>query len=194
MRLENVKEIVTEYPFNFIHGTSFQNMIQILSDGYLRIGTDIPSEENKRLSNKDEPLKYIFGSMYFPDLKNIKRYPGFSLIISPFVLADQNIVFNKGWYGKINNQSIILDSNDGEKLNDNIRIIREILKDNMHIPTELNVQGWMTHEIMFEKNIKLKDYLIGIVCFDCTMEQVEVVRHHSKKYTNTNIILEKMPF
>lgn len=181
-RCKNVKKITDYYPFHFIHVTSYENLIEILNDGMLKMGKELP-EKNRRLSGGvEESAEHIFASIYFDDLNNIPQYPSFTLMLNPYLLVQQNAAFNKGWYGEIMRDTIILNPDDEELFNTSIKKIRSTLDEEIYAPTQLNLHGWITHEILFQQNIDLGAYLIGVLCTGCTNQQLESINKLAKKY------------
>lgn len=180
-RCKNVKEIIDVYPFHFIHVTSYENLIDILNDGILRIGKELPRKNIRLSGGVKESAEHIFASIYFDDLNNIARYPSFALILNPYLLVRQNAAFNKGWYGEIVEGTTILNPDDEELFKLSVEKIRNTLEEEIYAPIQLNLYGWMTHEIMFQQNIDLRSYLIKISCIDSTNQQIENISQLIKK-------------
>ena len=195
IRRRNINEILNIYPFHFIHVTSLENIIDILNDGIIKVGRELP-EKNRRMSGRvEEAWNYIFGGISFEDMADTSEVPGFSLILSPRILETHDIAFNKGWHGEITSESMMIDSFNRQGLVDNFQRMRSILKETPVAIEQTVLDGWMTHEILFQKNISLKDNLIGIVLPDhmtnYTKEQFDEINKLAKKYGDVSIIMKK---
>jgi hypothetical protein len=156
--------------FYFVHDAgSEKNIYKILKDKYLKSSS---ITKNTRFSSYT--LSHIFSNIYFNDIKNIKDMNCMLFIISPFVMFDMDVYFNKGWSGlpNYNNDLNLLKS---DSLDVKLKKLDKIKKF-VHNPKELNSMirstPIMTHECLFPKNISLEDHLLGIVCYKCDVKKI----------------------
>ena len=166
--------------FFFVYNTTkYDNLLNILKTGVLKISSKVSKKRRFRTSGK---VDNIYGSIYFKDLENLSHLPDYSILLSEKLLEDYDIRFNKGWTG---NEiiSINKDDKESEKYN-KLEKVKEFLKDPKDFPEKLKEPtGLMMHEAVFNKDIPIKEYLIGIVCNSCSEEEINKI----KKYTNVKI-------
>lgn len=165
-------------PFYFIHGTSFENLLMILDDEYLKPGKSVPQ---KCIRLGGYPLDCIFSRIYFEEVKNISTYFGNSLILSPEILNDHNVGFNEGWSAGPDKKTLMLNKNDtNDILVDKLVKIKNFLQ-----KKSVNESGdpeVMDQEVLFFDQISLKKYLLGIVCYECDKTNLDKIKKASKKY------------
>lgn len=155
--------------YYLIHSTFSQaSLSDMLSDGFLR-----PSIQLKKQSYvSNEKLNYIYANINFDDINNIDTVGGYKLFLSPELFFDDASVFNKGWFKYPVSSSIHINKNDSrdEKIK-KLRIIKRYLKNPTFQPKHMiKDAGYRAHEVLFDKEIDLEKYLIGIECDDCDIE------------------------
>lgn len=147
--------------FYIVHSTlNADSLKNILIDGYLRAGKDVKHEHILA----EENLKYIYANINFNSLNNIDTIGGYKLFFHPSLVFDYNVVFNEGWQKYPTKDSIIIKKNYTiEKKIKLLRKIKKYLKNPTFYPQKLiDKAGYRTHEILFNKPISLKKYLIGV--------------------------------
>lgn len=150
-----------DYNFNFLHMTkNFKNLKNILKDGSIKLGSQIPMEDKYLSGYNGEP--YIFSNIYFKDLDNLEWFNDLSLIIKPEIIEEQSIIFVSGWGNKI-----ICTINPSDKHEEKINKLEEIKKyvsKPEDLPSVLlSSPKYMQHEVRFSSPINIKKYLDGIV-------------------------------
>lgn len=164
----------------FIHSTTnYDNLIKILETNKIKISSQVEKERRNRTSGN---VNFIFGNIYFSSVNNLTHLPDYTLILSDKLLKKYDIRFNKGWTGNeiltINHKDNYLDKK--EKLEK----VKNFLENPLDLPEKLrDPSGLMNHEILINKNIPIKKYLIGIICNNCNDEQIKEI----KKYVNIPI-------
>ena len=181
--------------FYFIHNTSsIKTLISILKKGKILLGSDVKEDERKHSGGK--PMDYIFGHIYFEDLKNLSNTQDFAIILHPKIIKKYDIIFNKGWQAgpgdpKYKRSIQLLKSDDVNTRNIKITQIRKFLK-NPHADPNISYippNEFLQHEVVFDKPILLKDNIIGIICLLC-----DTVDDRKKYFDKLqNIINEKYP-
>lgn len=182
--------------FYFIHGTkNIMTLLSILKDGDIKLGKDVPKQYRK-LSG-DQPLEYIYNHIYFEDLKNLTHLQDYSLIISPDIIKDYGICFNKGWQVGPTKDSIIIEKdNDNKTIATKLKEIRKFIK-NPTLPQKIiEFSPFLHHEVLFDKPIQLDKYLLGIMCLKCDNDPKfnHIEKIIKEKYPNVKILTENYPF
>lgn len=187
LKKSNMTDKTYPYDFYFVHmmfGT--ENIIPILKDGIMKPGKDLP--ERRRHLSKYDPLKYIYANIYFEDLKNlyannIPFLPSPGLILNPDLIKKQNIIFNKGWFVSPRDDSIYFDKNDTtDVLNKKLNDVKDFLKNPKPLSEYVPYVPIMTHEILFENPIPLKNNLLAITCSGCPSSEITKIKKALKKY------------
>lgn len=143
-----IKKLFYE-PFYFTHSTKNINSLKsIITDKTIKISK--LTKERKLSGSKAQP--YVFGNIQFDSIDNIKKPMNFTLLLHPKIMFDMEILFNNAWYASPHKTSINVEK-------DNIKKIRKSVS-----VKKINLPNVLEHEILFAKNIKLKDNLIGIMC------------------------------
>lgn len=164
-----------KHPYYLIHTTPFDHLIEILKTGWIKPAKDIPIKY-MRFGKDGEPLEYIFTNIHFEDLQNLTSLSSHALILSPQLIQDLDAIFVKGWSGGDFQKHDII--RFGTK--DDIERIRKTLTE--YGPTPENMDGWMTHEVLFSGKISLEKYLVGVVCLNCNSNSMKKVRKLATKY------------
>jgi hypothetical protein len=184
------------------HSTFARNIESILKDGILKISNNIEKEQlnyGSTFYGYNIP-SYSYCTMKFDDIKNMdvkELRPWFSLIFHPKILFENNIIFNKGWKGKKvkgiecddknSIDSIIINKEDNnESKIKTIKKMKEIIKNKQKYYNYYN-----SHEILFSKNINLKDYLIGISIYSYETMGYNYITNIMNKYGYDKIPLYK---
>ena len=150
----------SQYNFYFIHTTkNMKNLKNILKEGYIKLGSDIPIKDKYLSGYENEP--YIFSNIYFKDLDNLEWFNDLSLIIKPEIIDNQSILFIGGW-GNFKISEINSFDSQEEKI-----IKLEKMKNFIINPTDLHefvlkLPKYMQHEVKFTSPINIKKYLYGI--------------------------------
>jgi len=163
----------------FVHNTTtFDNLIEILKTREIKISSQV--DVKRRIRTGDSIHNFIYGNIYFYDIKNMIHFQNYTLILSPKLLKDYDMRFNKGWTGiKLTE----IKQNDKLKIkNKKLKVVKEWLKNPNDLPEILrsDTSGFMMHEVLFNKNIPIDKYLIGISCNGCD----EIKINEIKKYNN----------
>lgn len=173
---------MNKYNFYFLHATTYKNLKKILKSGYIsaKNNTDIQFG-----SGQD-----IYFSVYFDDIENIDRTFQYNLLLSPKIVNDYEVHFNKGWGFK--RDFVIINKNDNQ-VNKKLETIHNYLK-NPDLPNNLMKSLKITyHELFVEQDIPLEKYLIGLICYCDNVVYEKIKRLLSKlklnhiKVFNTNI-------
>ena len=110
------------------------------------------------------PQKYIYSNVYFSDLKNLE-FLKTSIILHPKIIHDYNITMTKGWMCTPVKDSIIINKTDINSIKlDKISQFKQILLSNDIMEHVMTWPGFMQHEILFEKPIDVKKYVVAMVC------------------------------
>ncbi len=153
-----------KYKFYFIHGTKDMNNLEsILTSGKIKLGSEIPIEQKYLSGFENEP--YIFANIYFDDLKNLKHGTEYSLIISPKILGEHDIIVNAGW----GNYEIekILSSDDSGTVDSKLKLVRKFIKNPTGLPKMLlDYPSYRLHEVKFNKPIDVQKYVKGIAIYN----------------------------
>ena len=100
LQLKNINQIggsINKYIF--VHNTTtYDNLIEILKTGEIKISSQV--DVKRRIRTGESTHDFIYGNIYFYDIKNMTHFQDYSLILSPKLLQDYDMRFNKGWTGK----------------------------------------------------------------------------------------------
>lgn len=159
----------------------FDNIIGILNDGVIKLGSDLP--ENLRNLSKFEPLPYIFGRFFFSDIPET-HIKWNILVFDKKILDDYDIAFNDAWFAGINNNSIMFYHNDTlDTRQKKLNLVKKLIKEKT---CESDI---MNHELLFQKRIKIKKYLRAIVFYWKDEKQHKILEDIiKKKYENVMIL------
>jgi hypothetical protein len=184
--------------FYFMHITRLSNLKSILKNGILKISSNVNNiNYGDSLYENDKKPPYLYCQIVFDDMKELNKdrdYSSiYSLLLHPKILFDNNAIFNKQWEGfpiKKNQatkhimESININKNDNyENKIKNIKKIKNIIKEKL-IENKLHEEK---HEFIFTKDIKIKNYLIGILYNKHYKEDIQIVNNILKKYGYNNI-------
>jgi len=157
--------------FILLHFTkNYDSLIEILKCGSLKASKYLRTDQ--MFMSGDTKSNYIYMSIYFDDLKNLTHAMDFTLIFDPKVYYKhkKDIMFNKGWGFK----KMVL-SKDRDK---NIAIIKKYIQDLDDLPEKIKeFSPLLHHELLIEGKIKLKNNLIGIICNNCSKNQMEEINN-----------------
>lgn len=184
--------------FYFVQDTHrLENLISILNDGEIKLGKDV--DEKCRKWTGEQPKDYIYTNIYFEDLKNMENTGHFAFILHPKIVNDRNWWFNKNWLSAPSSDekyTITFNKNDSNKIHkQQLRKIKKFLKNPSSLPDIVQTSpGQCHHEILFDKPISVKNYMIGIVCSHCNGKQLDQLEKLvKKKGYNIKIINENYP-
>ena len=137
--------------YYILHSTDLKNIISIIKTGSL-LANKYLDQKQWRFSGL-RTSEYIFTNLVINGQKFSEF--GFGLILDEKLLDDKVGYFNIGWLATPQKNSIILKPNDTKKERDKkMKKIKKVL---------LNSRPVLDHELLFKKEINLKDYLIGIL-------------------------------
>jgi hypothetical protein len=146
--------------FYFMHGTTEYVIENILKSGKIKIGTHTDNKNYGDIANESLPFAYY--NIEFDDVP-IKYDPmlfGYILLLHPRILFENNdIIFNDRWNKNPSTDSIYVNKGDSfsykkYKLNK--------IKNNL-IERKKNTKFYQNyHEILFTKDINLKDNLLNV--------------------------------
>jgi hypothetical protein len=198
-----------KYDFYIYHSMSYQlkgvsypidrKIISVLNSGYIDVGSNV--KKSYRTHSGGEPMDYIFGNIYFPDIKNLSFLWGDGgVILHPDLIYDRGVIFNKGWQAgpfSVKNNGFIIDKNDDYKTKRrSLMKIKKWLKIRKDTNEKLNelLADLMLHEVVFDKKIPIK-YIVGIICSNCPDKDVNKIKRKLKKlnmdipiYTNNTMM------
>lgn len=178
------KDILVPSHFYIVHETlSYNSLINILKEGIIKPGKDLPKEYRKLGGDLD--LDEIFTNIYFPSIKNLDCLPEFAIILHPKILLDYDGYFNELWHGGTDITSLKLDKTDEMKtLTVKIDKIKDFLKHPELLSNNLHtLPGSMKHEFIFKEPILIEKYLIGVECNFCDEKQINKI----KKLVNEDV-------
>lgn len=181
-------ELSINYPFYLIHGTKdINSILSILKNKKIKIGKNLKIDERK--FGGIDPLDYVYANIYFEDLNNLSHLWDFSIILHPKILIDYNGIFNKGWPGHPVKDSIHFNKSDSLKIfNKKINDVRKFVKNPESLPKIVkDSPGLLHHEIIFDQELPIENYIIGIVCNHCPNELLEKIKNNLKKYLFSDI-------
>lgn len=149
-----------EYNFNFLHTTKdFKNLENILKEGLIKLGSDIPLEDKYLSGYENEP--YIFANIYFKDLDNLEWFNDLSLIIKPDIMDFQQLMMIGGWGNK--EIGIINPSDSKEVKIQKLEQMKKYVSNPSDLPEILlSSPKYMQQEVRFTSPIDIKKYLEGI--------------------------------
>jgi hypothetical protein len=158
------------------HSTSLENLIDILKSNIIYANKYLP-ESKRRLSGTNKKI-YVFTHLHIPS--NEDKYFGVGLILHPDILCKESYIFNDGWLGEPDKDSIFVYSDDNKKIKKNK--LKKIIKTVKLIEEQKNGDPKiMSNEVMFVERIQLKDYLIGIKCSDnCDIKKIKSILKSNK--------------
>ena len=169
--------------FFVIHMTKDKsNIYSILDSGILSLGKDVPPEI-RNLWRDDEGQPYVFGNIYFKDLKNIEVVPNFTFIFSSKIFDDFDVGFNELWQGAITDKTIMLYKDDSKEIRaKKMKRIRSFLKKPFLLGDTVPIAGVSKHELVIDEPIDLQKYLIAVICDSCDLSK------YQEKYKHTQFI------
>lgn len=180
-RLEKTKKDFG-YDFLLFHNTYANNLLieKVLSDGVLKMGSELLIDERRMSGGESQP--YIFTLIEFADIENLEhKYGAPTFIISPEILYDATAYFNNNWLSYVDDKSIVINKDD-EIIHkkDKIKIIYNYLKYQKDHKEEKIASGKMyspyeTHELLISKNIDIKKYIVGVICFDKNVDNIQKI-------------------
>ena len=165
--------------FIFSHKiNTIESIINIIKDGSINSGSQVNPEY--RLLSGGEPKKYVFTTILTQKLLDAPMtHSTPALLISPKILKNKKMIFNKMWQGDMTKDSIKLNPKENNK--------NKLIKINKIINKTLEKQdvGWpFNNEALFYKNIKLK-YVYGIVIPKKYFKQIsKIIPDNIKLYTS----------
>jgi hypothetical protein len=167
--------------FYFIHNPmGYSNMIEILKSGEMKLGSEV-SQRRRKMAGK-RIYDSIFTMLYFPDLKNIKHWPG--LVFSQDLFYDYDLHVDAGWGNK---DLVDIKKEDSKKDKDKaLKKIRKYVKNKESVLGKKVAEmmpDFMSNQVQFFKRIPLDKYLVAI-CGYCNFE-------NDKDSDNVKKLLEK---
>ena len=178
------KLYIMNYDYFIIHGTDLKRLYNILKEGKIYANKYI-DKKFIRLAGW-ERLPYVYTNIFFNDLQNIETSFGISLILHPKILYEQVSIFNEKWQVHPTEESIYLNPFDGKKsIDEKLNLIK--LKISKNLNEKNKVLQIMNHELLFIARICLDDYLIGILCPGCNMNEIIKIQNLLKKYKYENV-------
>jgi hypothetical protein len=152
--------------FYFIHNPmGYSNMTEILKSGEMKLGSEV-SKRRRKMSCKG--FENIFTMIYFPDLKNIKHWPG--LVFSQDLFYDYDLHVDAGW-GNVPIVDIKKEDTKREKNKALKKIRAYVEKRELYLSEKLAkmLPDFMSNQVLFNKRIPLDKYLVAI-CGYCNFE------------------------
>lgn len=156
-----------------LHSVGWENIENVLKTGILYANKYIP-EERRRFAGGEE-LPYVYTNIYFRDIKNISLGMGITLIFDSKIIYSQGLIFNDGWMVHPTNDSIYLNPEDGKaEINKKLKLIKNRIIHRMKTSKSIDI---MHHEALFIGRIILENNLTGILCPECTDEQLSNIKN-----------------
>lgn len=160
----------------FTHNSN--NFEKIIRSGILKLGSNVSKEERKYSGGK--PLPYIYMNIFFVndlinESYNISLRPG-TLIFNDNLLHDYKCIFNDAHYSHTNYDSIIIKKND-PNTDKKLKEIRKKINEKSSDPKFKKFPYELNHEILFDRQINIKKYLIGIICDKNDIKHIEQLSH-----------------
>lgn len=174
--------------FYIIHGIfKPTNLKYILNDGYIKIGKELPSK-HLIMSTPEHPHDYIFGSVYFEDLKNLSYFWQSSIVLHPKLIWDHGCIFKCGWSGGILHKNDIIIKRHDIQFKKKIQQMHDFIKNPIGVIDKEN--AYMTHEIIFNKKINIKKYALMVTCNFCDDKNFKkikkLIKDHNYKFKILN--------
>lgn len=167
-----------------VHGTTPQNLIKILQDGYI---DNKPSKKHITML-QDKPSNQIFTQLVYKDIPNQKEQ--IQHWFSCAIILDKNILKDYPFYstgvggfhdkfenGMHNEESIIRSEGNLTRMPNLTKLKNKINKKMEHNFLD-NVEFMHTHEILFNRKIPLNTYCIKIL----------IIGNHFSIYKNNKIM------
>lgn len=157
---KSMSVVYPKYNFNFLHTTkNLKNLKNILKEGLIKLGSDIPIEDKYLSGYEDEP--YIFANIYFEDMDNLEWFNDYSLIIKPEIIDYQQVMMIGGWGNK--EIGIINPSDNKEVKIQKLEQMKKYVLNPQDLPEILlSSPKYMQQEVRFTSPIDIKKYLEGI--------------------------------
>lgn len=185
--------------FYFTHmANQVDNALSILKDGYIKLSQDV--EVKRKMMGGTDPLPYLYTNIQFDDLNNLMEIGGIILLLHPKLAYEYDLIFNKYWSKYPTDISIIINKSDTLK-NKKLKIkeIKEYIKNPTFYENtpfgdrfdDLSKLGIMSHEVLFDKQIPLDEYLLGVICSGCSDEIIKQIKKLIKQYPNAKILKHK---
>jgi hypothetical protein len=158
--------------FNFYltHGAStLSNLLSIIKDGKIKLGKDVA--KSNRMLSKGKANKNIFANIYFDDyVKSMDNYIDYTIILSPKILEDFDIKFNKSWTDDPKSSYLFtFNKLDSTKIRtDKISNAKNFILQS--IRSKPNLQA---HELVFDEPIDISKYIIGVTCLNCNEKNAD---------------------
>ncbi len=183
------KNIDNKYNFYFVHMTkNFKNFKNIIKDGKIKIGSDIPIGDKYFSGYVDEP--YIFANIYFNDLDNLEWFNDLSFIIKPEIIDSQSVELIGGWGNLFIDK---IEPNDSKLVKiKKINKIKKFIVKPYGLPNiVLENPKFMQHEVRFNAPIDIYKYLEGISINYTDQDELKIkikrIKKILKKYNLENI-------
>lgn len=170
---------------HFVHNIwKTKNIKKILEDGVLKTTNEISI--NKRTLSGDTNTKYLYMNINFEDIDNLHDTNTSALIFDESLAHNYDFIFNTHWNGSPSYDSIFVFKDDNIKdKGEKIVKIKEYIENPTfykNTPMAGKVSGIMTHEILFAKNIPIKNYLVKVKFNGTTTEANKIKKILKEKY------------
>lgn len=165
-----------DYNFYFTHSLRRTDVLfQILKDGYIRLGKDLPPKY-RGLGGR-QPLDEIYGTMYFDNLKKKQYYWGHQFIFNPNIVEKYDFGFKKGLHGEEIRANVSDSSNVfWKKIDSMYNYLKTIKQEITYSDKKKFVKPlFLLHEIVFYKKISIRKYVSALRCV-CTPEEFEKIK------------------
>lgn len=175
--------------FYFVHMTKdFPNLKGIITDGQIRLGSDIPEEQKFLSGYVDEP--YVFANIYFDQLENLKWFGNYSLIFSSKIILDQDVEFIGGWGNSY--ITITHPSDNAKQLEKKLDLVKKFIAKPEGLPKiVLEAPPYHHHEVKFNKPIQIDKYLRAI-SINCPKSNFDKEQKKIKKLLKKNHLEKKI--
>jgi len=184
-KCENIIKKLYGDIYYFLHGTTETSIEDILKSGKIKIGTHTGDRNFTHKSYLSLP--YAYCNIEFDDvpIKYMRPLFPFILLIHPKILFYHNIIFNNSWSRNPDTDSIYINKKD--TFNNKKQKINDIKNSLIKIKSKESYFYQNDHEILFTKDINLKDNLIGIICCNYNYYPAKQIIKLLEKYGYDNI-------
>jgi hypothetical protein len=179
---DKCEKLITEIygdNYYFMHGTTEEAIENILKSGKIKIGTH--TDERNYTHERFGHLPYAYCNIEFDDVPINFSFPLFShiLLLHPRILFENDeVIFNKEWHRYPIEDSIYIKKED--TYNNKKQKIKEIKEYLIELKKGTDFYE-NYHEILFTKDIKLKDNLLNVNLKDNIIGIISINRFNYPK-------------
>lgn len=174
--------------FYIVHNpNNYSNLLSILKSGFIYPGKMVHKKRRIYSGVGGPPLNYVYGNIFFDDIRNLSERIPFIIMLKPDVMYDHNVFFNEGWFRDPNPNEYNINVSDSDQIkNQKIIKIKNYLKNPTYYkdsPISHAFTGVNSHELLFDPEISLKDHLLGVRISDYDDKKTNKIKKLlAKKY------------